>query len=224
MTVSRPLAGALLLLLLTACSGGGEATSPSEALAGAKKKLDETSGVSLNLSSGDIPAGTDALSAASGIGTHAPAFEGDLTMMINNLSVKVPVVAVQDRVWAKIFTPTYKEINPDDYGAPNPADLMSADSGISSWLTAVQGAEEGDQTRDGDKVLTTYTGTLPGSAVAKVIPSASTDADFDATFSIDDDGYLAVADVAGPFYGDAGDVDYTIKIDDYGTDKDITAP
>jgi len=137
----------------------------------------------------------------------------------------VPVIAVEGQVFAKLpFTTKYTEIDPADYGAPDPADLMDSTQGLSSWLTAVTGVKKGDQTRDGDKVLTTYTGTLPGSAVAPVIPSATPKADFDATFSIDDEGYLAAAEVVGPFYGDAGDVDYTIKLDDYGTDKDITKP
>jgi lipoprotein LprG len=135
------------------------------------------------------------------------------------------VVAVEGQVFAQLpFTSKYTEINPEDYGAPDPADLMDTTAGLSSWLTALEGVEEGDETRDGDKVLTTYTGTLPGSVVADVIPSASPNADFQATFSIDDDGFLVTADVAGPFYGDAGDVDYVITLDDYGTDKEITAP
>lgn len=228
---SRPLAAAVAVSLvaigaLTGCSGGGdESKSPTQVLSAAKSKLDETNGVSLALSAGDIPDGTDALVDATGVGTHQPAFEGDLKMIVNNLTLKVPVIAVEGQVFAKLpFTSKYNEIDPGDYGAPDPADLMDSTAGISSWLTAVEDVKKGDQTRDGDKVLTNYTGTLPGSAVADVIPSATAKADFDATFSIDDDGYLAVAEVTGPFYGDAGDVDYTIKLDDYGTDKDITKP
>jgi lipoprotein LprG len=224
----RPLATTLVwpMLLLGACSGGDdeEPVTPEDALAGAKTKLDETSGVSLSLTTDQLPDGVDALSEATGVGTHAPAFEGDITVIYNGLSVEVPVIAVDGRVFAKVFTTDYKEIEPDDYGAPDPAMLMDPTEGISSWLTDVEDVEAGDQTREGDAVLTTYTGTLPGSAVAGVIPSASKNADFDATFGIDDDGYLVTAEVGGPFYGDAGVVDYTIGLDDYGVDKDITRP
>jgi lipoprotein LprG len=225
----RPLAAALAvpLLLLTACSGGDddEPSTPEDTLAEAKTKLDETSGVALSLTAGEIPDGLDALVEATGVGTNAPAFEGEIKVAVNNLSLEAPVVAVEGQVFAKLpFTSKYNEIDPADYGAPDPASLMDPTAGLSSWLTALEDVEEGDETRDGDQVLTTYTGTLPGSAVAEVIPSASTDADFDATFSIDDEGRLAIAEVAGPFYGDGGEADYTVTVDDYGTDEDITRP
>ena len=229
MTLPRTLIGTMAagLLLLGGCSGGDEeaAVSPEDALAEAKVKLDETSGVALSLTTDELPDGVDAILTATGVGTHAPAFEGDLTMQINNLSVDVPVVAVDGTVYARLpFTTEFSEINPADYGAPDPASLMDTKNGLSGWLTALEGVEEGDQVRLGDQVLTSYSGTLPGSVVADVIPSASKDASFDTTFRIDDDGYLASADVAGPFYGDVGDVDYTIKVSDYGNDQDITRP
>ncbi len=215
------------ILLLSACSGGDDdkPATPEDALAGAKAKLDDTTGVKLSLSTENLPDGVDALVKADGVGTHAPAFEGDLKVSVNGLDIDVPVVAVEGLVFAQLpFTSKYSPVEPDDYGAPDPADLMDTTNGLSSWLTALEDVQKGDEKRDGDKVLTTYTGTLPGTAVAEVIPSASTKADFDATFSIDDDGFLDTAEVSGPFYGDVGDVDYVITLDDYGTDKDITRP
>jgi lipoprotein LprG len=220
-------AAAPLLLVVSACSGGdeNEPSTPEDALAEAKTQLDETSGVAIALTAGELPKGVDALVEATGVGTHAPAFEGDISVSVNNLSLDAPVIAVEGLVYAQLpFTKEYNEVDPANYGAPDPATLMDPDVGLSSWLTAVEGVEEGDETRDGDQVLTPYTGTLPGSAVAEVIPSATVQADFDATFSIDDEGRLVIAEVAGPFYGDAGDVEYTINLDDYGTDKEITAP
>lgn len=224
----RSLAAALAapLLLVSACSGGDdEPTTPEDVLAEAKTQLDETSGVTLGLTAGELPQGVDALVEATGVGTHAPAFEGDIKVSVNNLSLDAPVIAVEGQVFAKLpFTSEYNEVDPANYGAPDPATLMDPDTGLSAWLTALEGVEEGDETRDGNRVLTTYTGTLPGTAVAEVIPSATPKADFDATFSIDDDGRLAIAEVAGPFYGDVGDVEYTVDVSDYGTDKEITAP
>lgn len=225
---NRSLAAALAapLLLVSACSGGDdEPNTPEDVLAEAKTQLDETSGVSLALTAGELPKGVDALVEATGVGTHAPAFEGDIKVSVNNLSLDAPVIAVEGQVFAKLpFTSEYNEVDPANYGAPDPATLMDPDTGLSAWLTALEGVEEGDETRDGDRVLTTYSGTLPGTAVAEVIPSATPKADFDATFSIDDDGRLAIAEVTGPFYGDVGDVEYTVDVSDYGTDEEITAP
>ena len=228
-TLRRPLAAALALplLLVSACSGGDDEqpATPQDALAEAKTKLDETSGVSLTFTAGDLPKDVDALVEASGVGTHAPAFEGTVEVQSNNLSLKVPVIAVEGLVFAKLpGLSEHVEIKAEDYGAPDPAVLMDPATGLSSWLTAAEGVEEGDETRDGDQVLTTYTGTLPGATVAEVIPSATPKADFDAQFSIDDEGQLVGAEVTGPFYGDAGDVGYTVQLQDYGTEKDIARP
>jgi len=214
-------------LLLTACSGGDDSdgASAEDTLAAAKQTLDDTSGVQIDLTTDELPDGVDGVVDASGIGTHAPAFDGEIKVLVNNVSVNVPVVAVDGDVYAQVpFTEGFSPIEPSDYGAPDPAALMDPDSGISGWLTAVEGVEQGDEVRDGDQVLTRYTGTLPGSVVADVIPSADQEADFDVTFSIDDEDQLVTADVEGPFYGSEGDVDYKITLSEYGTEKDITAP
>ena len=227
-------AAALLALLvpialaLSGCSGddngGGGGSSPTQVLAGAKKQLDETKGVSLRLSTKSLPKGVDGVLDATGIGTHQPAFDGNLKLLVNNVTVNVPVVAVGGKVYAKApFTESFDEVNPSDYGAPDPADLMNPDTGLSSWLTATQDVKEGDKSRFGDQVLTTYTGTIPGSTVAETLPSADGGADFAATYHIDDDGRLVDAEVKGPFYR-ADDVEYTIAVSEYGTEKVVTKP
>ena len=101
---------------------------------------------------------------------------------------------------------------------------MAADGGLSSLLTAADSVEEGEQVREGEEVLTEITGTLPGDAVASVIPSARADADFDATFTHDDGNQLSEVTMTGPFYPKAGDVTYTIRFSEYGVEKDIAAP
>ena len=115
-------------------------------------------------------------------------------------------------------------MNPADYGAPDPAQLMDPDTGLSAWLTAATGIEEGDRVRDGELVLSSYTGSLPGKVVDASIPSADEKAEFPATFRIDGDGLLRSVEVSGPFYGPKGTVDYTVSVDDYGTDQDIRKP
>jgi lipoprotein LprG len=236
MTSVRPARATRLLTVLlvpllafpVACSGDeGEAAAetPADVLAEAKKQLDETSGVTLSLTTEKLPDGVDGVLEATGVGTHAPAFDGDITLLVNSLSVDLPVVAVDGKVHAKLpFTTTFAEVDPADYGAPDPAGLMSTEGGISGWLTAAEGVTEGDEVRDGERVLTSYTGTIPGDAVASVIPSADKSADFAATFRIDQDGRLDSTEVGGPFYGAKGDVGYTVKLSDYGTEKDITKP
>ena len=57
---------------------------------------------------------------------------------------------------------------------------------------------------------------------ANIIPTAS--GDFDATYTITDDGELREATLTGVFYEDSESMTYTVTFDDYGTEKDITAP
>ncbi|GAB2858452.1 LppX_LprAFG lipoprotein [Nocardioides pacificus] len=216
-----------LMVALAACSdgGGGSDDTPEEVLAAAKEALDETIGVTLSLSTEELPDDVDGVLDATGVATHAPAFDGDLTITVNGLDVDVPVVSVDGKVYAKLpFTRSFAEVNPADYGAPDPAQLMDPDTGLSTWLTGVSGLEEGDRVRDGETVLSSYTGSLPGEAIIASIPSADADAEFPTTFQIDEDGRLRSVRISGPFYGSKGTVDYTVSVDDYGTDTDIKKP
>jgi lipoprotein LprG len=217
-----------LLVPLAACSGGGGGGSvetPEQVLGQAKDALDQTSGVTLSLTTGALPDKVDGILEATGIATHAPAFTGDLTVVVDGLDVEVPVVSVDGRVYAKLpFTVDFAEVNPEDYGAPDPAQLMDPDTGLSAWLTEATGIEEAGRSRDGRLVLSSYRGSLSGDVVDASIPSADANADFPVTFRIDEDGRLRSVKVSGPFYGSKGTVDYTVGVDDYGTQKNITRP
>lgn len=229
-TRSCALAGLALAasLTLSGCSGSdSEDTdlSPTDVLTQAKTNLDETSGVHVVLSTDKLPKGVNGILSADGVGTHAPAFEGDLTVSATGVTADAAVVAVDDTVFAKLpFTTKFAEIDPADYGAPDPAVLMGTDAGLSSLLTEAEGVEEGDAKRDGEAVLTTYTGTVPGDVVSSIIPSASADASFDATFTLTDDDLLNQAVLTGPFYPSSDDVTYTIEFDQYDTEREIAAP
>ncbi|WP_344117264.1 LppX_LprAFG lipoprotein [Nocardioides marmoribigeumensis] len=227
-------AGVLLAVVvlatgLAACGGGkdgGGGDDPTKVLAAAKQQLDDTPGVRLSLRTKALPEGVDGILDATGVGTHAPAFKGEIKVLFNGLSATVPIVAVGGKVYAKLpFSGNgFDPINPDDYGAPDPAGLLDPDTGVATWLTAATGVEKGKQSRNGKQVLTDYTGTVPGEAVAAVIPSANKAAGFPATFSLDGDGRLVSADITGPFYTGKEPVAYTLGLSDYGTDQEITAP
>jgi len=216
----------LLLLAVAACSGsGGSEQTPQARLAAAKAVLDETPGLTLSLEADRLPPGISGLSAGEGVATHAPAFEGTLEVSVSGVPAAVEVVAVDGVVFAQLpFRQDFVEIDPRDYGAPDPAELMATDGGLSSLLTAAEGVEESEQTRDGETVLTTYTGTVPGEPVGALLPSADPGADFDAVFSIDGEDRLTRVELTGPFYPDADDVTYVVGLADYGTEKEIVAP
>lgn len=232
MTHTRPrvllglaLAAALSLSACTGSDSDDSEQSPSDVLAEAKANLDQTSGVHVVLSTEKLPSGVNGIVSADGIGTHAPAFEGNLKVSAAGITADAGVVAVDDVVYAMLpFTTRFVEIDAQDYGAPDPAELMGTDEGLSSLLTEAEDVEEGEQERDGETVLTTYSGTVPGDSVSSIIPSASADGTFDATFTLTEDDELNEAVLTGPFYPGSADVTYTIEFDEYGTEKEITAP
>jgi len=234
MQLRRPaalLAALLATVALSACtnassSSGSTEKSPREVLAAAKKTLDGTSGVSLALTTDNLPSGVTGVERAEGVATHDPAFDGKITVVLSGQPFEVPVVSVDGKVHVQLpLTPGWQEIDPADYGAPDPAQLMSPDQGFSSLLTATTGVEKGDSVRGGtnnSEVLTEYTGTVAGDVVKNVIPTAS--GSFDATYTVSDSGQLRKADLTGVFYKNSPSMTYSVTFDDYGTQKTITAP
>jgi lipoprotein LprG len=200
--------------------------SPEQVMELAKTTLDETSGVNLSLKTTDLPAGVTGVTEATGVGVHPPAFDGSLTVVLAGTSLNVPVIAVDNKVYAQIpLTPGWSDVDPAEYGAPDPATLMSPETGFSSLLPATEGLEEGESVRggvDNKEVLTEFTGTVPDSAVRNILPGAT--GDFDAKYTISADGELREAVLTGVFYPNTESMTYTIGFEDYGTEKKIAAP
>lgn len=229
----RRAAVAATVLLLAGCTGddgagSADAPGPEEVLAQAKETLDSTSGLQLDLSTRDLPDGVAGITAASGAATPSPpAFDGTIAVVLAGSSVEVPVIAVDGKVWAQIpFTPGWSDVDPADYGAPDPAALVDSERGFSSLLTATEDVEEGESVRggaDNSEILTEYTGTVPGSAMEQVIPSASGDT-FDVAYQVTDGGELRRADLTGIFYPGSASMTYTVDFTDYGSSPEITAP
>lgn len=225
----RLVALALLVALSVAGCGSKSAQSlgdPATVLKGAEHQLASTSGITLTLSTKALPAGQQGILSGSGTVTDAPAFDGTLTVAITAGSFPVPIRAVGGKVYAQIpLTPGWSEVKPADYGAPDPAQLISADQGLPAILAATTGAKAGGQVRggtDNKEVLTSYTGTVPGSAAAHIIPGAT--GAFQASYGIDSSGELRQAALTGVFYAGKPALTYTLTVNDYGTTKVITKP
>ena len=227
-----PVVLGVALVGLTACTGddkgGGDQADARKVLLAAKKALDDTSGVTIELSTKDLPSGVTGITSAQGTGVHPSAFEGTFKLSVNGLPADADVIAVNGKTYAKnsLLLPDWSEIDPADYGAPDPAKLMDPDGGFSGLLASAADVKKGDTVRggkDNKEVLTEYTGTISSDAVAALIPTA--EGDFSFTYTISADNQLREAVIKGAFYGeDEGDVTYTLTLDDYGTEKAITAP
>jgi lipoprotein LprG len=218
------LAGLAALALVSACSGGSSdnGEDPATRLTNAKSSLDHAEYIGFTLSTDNLPDGVYGLVNAEGTGTHEPAFTGDVDVKAK-ISISAPLIAVDGDVYAKLPIVGWQQIDPADYGAPDPAQLMDTDSGLSSLFTATVGPATGSQVRDGDDVFDTVEGTIPGSAVQSVFPSAG-DGDFDVTYSLTGDDAIHGAEVTGPFYGDSSDVTYRITFDLDADSVDIQPP
>ncbi|MDP3890164.1 LppX_LprAFG lipoprotein [Nocardioides sp.] len=216
-----------VLLLLGACSGGGseDDEDPTAALDAAKVRLDETSGVRIELTTPGLPDGVSGVVSATGVGTRAPAFDGEITVATSGITADVPVVSVGGEVYAKLpFTTSFDVIDPAAYQAPDPASFMDDTQGLSSLLAETSDVTVGDQVRDGSDVLTELTGTVPGAVVARIIPTADPEATFEAAYTLTDDDELVEAVLTGPFYPDADPVTYTVRFAEYDVEQEITAP
>ena len=227
-------AAAALVLSLTATACGGDDKDkndqgdPEKVLAAAKKTLDDTTGVKVELTTKDLPSGVTGITSAEGTGVHPSAFEGTFKLSVNGLPADADVIAVGGKTYAKnsLLLPDWTEIDPATYGAPDPAKLMDPDGGFSGLLSAAEDVKEGDSVRggkDNKEILTEYTGSISSGAVSALIPAA--EGDFTFTYSISEHDELRQAFLKGAFYGkDHGDMTYTLALDDYGTVKDIKAP
>lgn len=217
-------------LVLSGCGGEEkdepQGKSPTEVMAQAKKHFDDAKSVHLELATASTPpAGANGVLGASGDLTRAPAFEGDVKVVLGGLTATVPITSVGGKVYAKMPLSTgYTPIDPTEYGAPDPADFADPTKGLSSLLTKLKGLEEGKETRSGEQILTTYTGTLPGSAVKQIIPSASADETYETEVGVDEDGYASTVEVTGVFFSNDEDVTYDVKFSGYDKDVEITAP
>jgi len=229
-TRAAALAACLLPLTLAACSDDAP-PSPDptvdvqDRLDAAKAALDEAASIDFDLSTDALPSGTPGLLSATGVGTHDPAFRGDVVVSAVGQNVDAAVVSVDGQVQAKLgFTPSYIPFDPASVGAPDPAGFFDPDTGVSGFLTSTDDPVEGDQTRDGEDVLTQISGTLPGEVVQTLVPTADAASDFDVTYDLTDEDVLRTASITGPFYPDGEDVTYALRVEASDQAVDIQAP
>lgn len=223
-----PATAVVLVVSLAACSGSDDAPSPDlsleERLAEAKVAFDEAEFIDFTLGTDSLPEGLPGLLSAEGTGTHDPAFTGKVDVETGAVPLNdTNLIAVDGLVYVDVPFIGWTDLDPSDYGAPDPAGLMDNESGISALFTATEELTEGDSERDGETVLTSIEGTIPGTAVAEVFPSSGAEP-FDVTYTLSDENMMEGAEITGPFYAGSANVTYTLDLDLDGESVDIEAP
>jgi lipoprotein LprG len=214
---------------LSACSNSPSAAkepAPAALLAAAKQKFDETTGMSLTLTSAAVPKGINGVSGANGVGVvnPAPAFKGTVNATVSGVTGRVEVIAVDKDVYMKLFTPNYNKVDPALFGAPNPAQLFNKTTGISTLLPATTDLVRGDRAREGNDVLKTVKGRVKGDRIAALFVFGDKAGTFDVTYGLDEQtGQLRKATMTGPFFAGTTST-YTLLLTDYGTSTSIMKP
>lgn len=217
----------LAIAVLPGCSGGGDGGGgdPAERLEAARAELDDATSIELALETDELPSGVDGIISAEGVGTHAPAFDGTAQVRAFGLTGDVPIVAVGGEVYVKMpFKSDYEQFDLAKYDAPDPAELLSTESGLTSMITALDEIEAGETELDGETKVTPITGVLPGGVVRKLFPSVEASDEFDVTFRLDANDTLRDATITGPFYPGADDLTYTISLTTSDERVDISVP
>lgn len=222
---------AALLMTIAGCTddGGSDGATEDEPdldarLANAKSQIDEAPSIDFTIATESLPSGVTGLVEAEGTGTNAPAFDGTAQVSANG-GVTAEVVSVAGDVYVKTdFTPDFIALDPAQLGAPDPAVFFDTEVGVSSLLVATEDLAEGEAERDGEEVLDTITGTLPGERLQVLLPTADAAGDFDVTYRLADDDVLRGALITGPFYADSPDVTYDVVVDPSAESVEITAP
>ncbi len=229
--VRIPLTGlALTALLLTGCTGGDEESvaDPAELadrLSTARSQIDDAESLELSLTTKELPQGTTGLLSAEGRGNHDPAFEGEVTVVTGGTSLDADVVSVDAELYVKTgFSPTFMTFDPDSLGAPDPASLLDPEDGVSRILELTEDLGQDGRSRDGEDVLTTVEGSLPGDVVSSLLPTADESGTFTVRYRLTDDDELRDASLSGPFYEGADDVTYRLRLVTSGDPVEITAP
>lgn len=223
----------LCLLGAAACSGDSGSPSPTQQaeltpaqrLAAAKSTVDAATSLHLTLTSSNVPDDASGIVSAEGVGTHPPAFQGTFNVKIRGVQADAEVTAVGGDVWAKLpFVPGTNKIDPAQFGLPDPAGLFSPDTGLTTLLTATTDLKAGGQTRKGAEVLTTITGTLPGSAVVDLFRIGDRTGSYATTYGLTDTNELRQVELTGPFFGARSESTYNLTLDQYDQPVTISPP
>lgn len=219
----------MLLGCLTLVAAGctdDQPDDPQAILSAAKQQLDKADTLHFEVTGADLPESGSYLVSATGSAKRPSSFSGSFRLALGGLAATVQVVSVDGTLYAKLpLRDSFTKTDPEELGVSDPADLLSPDKGLSSFITAAKQPQHKGQSRAGKEVLTQITATLPASVVGRFLLVADQKGTIQTTFYIESgSSQLRKATFRGPFYGEKTISTYTVTLDRYGEPVDIKAP
>lgn len=233
--IRRTLLAAALVapVLLAGCTRGGSAATPAGSaspdaaatLAAAEKALNATPAMHFTITTPSTPGAAAVLAGASGDVVRPDRFSGALDVALGGQRLNVKVVSVAGSVWAQLFGAGWAKVDPGRFGVHDPGTLLAPQGGLADLLTAATGATFAGEKRRGAEVLRQVDAQIPGAAVAKVLTTTDPSKPVPAVFGIDEaTGQLREATLTGPFFSKEQQSTYTVVLENYGEQVDISAP
>jgi lipoprotein LprG len=224
----------LSAVLLVGCThstapaaAGSSTTGPDAAalLATAKKTLDAAGALHFTLTSQDPPKGVTAISGGQGDIARPDRFSGSFDLLALGQKVQVKVVSVTGRVYAQFFGGGWATVDPASLGFKDPGTYLAAQGGLGDLLSSATNPRITGETRRGSEVLRTVAAEVPGSTVARLLPTKDASKAVPAVFAVDTaTGQLREASLTGPFFDASTTSTYTVVLEKYGEQVDIRAP
>lgn len=223
----------LILCAVTAAAGLGACGSSSapkltapQLLARAKSTLDAASAVKFQLSSVGVTGSSLELVGGSGDIVRNPvSIQGTFTLSEDGIQVSAKVVSVGSTFEAQLpFHTGYEKTSPASFGLTNPAQLLNAQTGLTSLLTLAEDPTLGASTRVNGELLDSVSFTVPGNSVP-VIPDEAPSKPVSLTVGIDSSSYqLRTVTLTGAFTSATSTSTYTVTLTDYNEHVTITLP
>ncbi|NLC98783.1 MAG: LppX_LprAFG lipoprotein [Actinomycetales bacterium] len=155
-----------------------------------------------DLNTEKLPGDVNGIKNAVGAGNRSPAFIGTVDLITGGVAVGAEIIAADGQGWAKTgLSPDMLLIDPAALDAPEPALLVgTGDNGLVAIFSSATGLSAKGKSREGNLVLETITGTVPGELMAGLLPTASAKSSFSVEFRVTEKGAFHDLYMTGEFY------------------------
>jgi lipoprotein LprG len=219
------LTGAVLAAALSGC-GSSQQPNAATMLSHAKALLDAATSAHFTLTSTGASGTGVVLRGGSGDMQRPNSFSGRLDVDISGFTANVDAVSVNGKFFVRDpLSGTFETADPSSYGFADPTGLLDPSTGLSSLLTRCQRPSVLSDDRQHGELLHEVSCSLPGQAVAALLPDAAPDRPVSATIGIvAGSGQLRRVSLTGPFYSSTSASTFQLVVDRYGENVRITPP